>query len=439
MNRPALLLVATALAACKGPADTKAKAEGTAAPASSGGAASSASSSSGAAVVAGDPFEVAHDLDFTGAVSVLRGGVVVCQAGCSYPGGKEQAPRAVLVRGRGKPEPNLFPLAPFAAAQAYVVKRRGAVTFFGTPDALSARLSLSWLEADNDRSNWNAGPNIPTLVHREGAAWAANAGAEKESQARWLSHQDKLQLLAAHLPARAAFVGGGGPLLWGNGVRLELVAGGERKDVPGVQWDRDASGLRLADGRTVVVSSKSAWLLDKAGAPTKLAIQGATQVAEIGGAAWIVAEEGGHTKLLAPRDEKAFAVLGGAAPAPGPAAKIGFPKKRVDGCATPWVTLATPPQRNWDYATTRDAIKGKAKGLQADVTFVEYVEGTSVVFGAQCKTAKACDDLATLFEQETKGKSFAGCLDALGAIPNPDQPPENARVVYVDLESGDLL
>lgn len=426
------------LGACNAAADPKPEpAPRGSTPAVSARASASAPPTASAAVVAPPPeerlpppaFELVHTVDVVGTLTSLDGGVLVCSGRCDVL----DPVSTVVVTGRGKPVlDDLVPPA-FRAVASPIGMSQAEVSFLGAyPNGLYANVSFTMRTTDRTNTQFFAAPPVSVQVF-EGGAWADSklpfgTGA---GGAPSMPHEGKVALAAAHL--RNGLAGAGGPLVeWGAapGAPLVAVTAEGRRELAGLAVP--ASGLRLLDGRSLIVSGGKAWVMSRGGEVAQIpGIAGAARlVVTLAGEAWIVSAEPKKTLFHA---AKGLRVPGGAR---GPAASLGAPKKASDECKTPWVTLSTPPRAGWSYDATRAALAGKVDALQSEVTFVEYVDAGLVRFGAQCKTAAACKDLGAAFEKATRGKTAQGCLDALAAIPNPDAPPADARVVVVDLKTG---
>jgi len=113
------------------------------------------------------------------------------------------------------------------------------------------------------------------------------------------------------------------------------------------------------------------------------------------------------------------------------------PVKHTDACTTPFVMLAS---NNSAYYTFRDSVAafyGQAD-LQEALTFVQFTRGETSFFGVQTKTVDQANRVMEL-AKKVKLSPQLTCLDAVGNIPDPTNPPGDLRVYFVNLEQSTLI
>ncbi|MGC4068973.1 MAG: hypothetical protein QM784_30870 [Polyangiaceae bacterium] len=113
--------------------------------------------------------------------------------------------------------------------------------------------------------------------------------------------------------------------------------------------------------------------------------------------------------------------------------------KFTSACKHPFVVLFTPPGANWDYRSLAANLTGQGD-LQDHLTFVEFLRGETVYFGAQADTEDLARALIGAYVGRVpKAKPQLGCLDAKGYLPDPTTDKWDARTVSINLAVGSAL
>lgn len=108
-------------------------------------------------------------------------------------------------------------------------------------------------------------------------------------------------------------------------------------------------------------------------------------------------------------------------------------------CKTPFVLFATSPPLMWDKIP--EAVRLTRLGdLQDDLTFVEFMRQGTYYYGAQAKTEESAKKLIDAAKaQHVHLRPALQCLDATGRIPDRYAPPAGARIVVLNLTTGERL
>jgi hypothetical protein len=113
--------------------------------------------------------------------------------------------------------------------------------------------------------------------------------------------------------------------------------------------------------------------------------------------------------------------------------------KFTSACQHPFVVLFTPPSRDWDYRTLAANLKGRSE-LQDHLTFVEFLRGETVYFGAQADNEDHARALISAYVGRVpQAKPQLGCLDAKSYLPDPFVDKWDARTVAINLTVGSAL
>jgi hypothetical protein len=211
----------------------------------------------------------------------------------------------------------------------------------------------------------------------------------------------------------------------------------------------------LEDGRFVVSSAEGVHLVSKSDEVTPAALfasdtpesspiedASSIRLELVGDEVWVRFEHDGKLKLAAP---------GAAAPwkrylPPVPddskaandqaAPELPQPVNLTDTCTTPFVMLASNDQPSYVFSASTQAFYGHPE--LADATFIQFSRNGSTYFGVQTKTHEEAKK-AVEIGKSVKLHPQLTCLDALGSIPDPVNPPKGVRIYFVNLAHSTMI
>jgi hypothetical protein len=289
------------------------------------------------------------------------------------------------------------------------------------------------------------GAGSPPMLIEEDALYLWDGKAWAKRDPPWASGELAPLVVNDKRPPRGVRLAGGGTLLargrgyfidaQGSAARLDFVDG----DAPIDASARVAASVWTKKGPWLAVRGKDSELFlsadeaerarfVRAEVPARAGVRPAPPPPPRNQGADAGAVDAGE-----PPDEAAAALAdAGTSDLPAPVAY-------TPACAAPFVLLATPPKAGQSYALTREGLRGNG-ALQDVVTFVEFVREGRAYFGAQAKTEADARALMAAVEKGVKGmKPQLACLDALSHIPDRYAPPPGARVVPINLATGELV
>lgn len=409
----------------------------------------------------------------------LRRALLACTDGCST--GTKDAPskaETFIVDRAGSKKAPLFPesawRAQYGRIESIFAERR-RVSFSGSyPEELWANL-----DAPYDRGGY--GYVAPLRAGESGWAQSAEGSEQKrvgchlQASTRGLVRDDgrcddsglsvtarKLLPSLAHAPVspeRLVVLPEGGAVLLLADAYARLV--GERWEKRPAPWKATPElAVGLEDGRVVVASGEgvhvvsasdevSPLTLTASDAPEAAPLTGATSVRLelVGAEVWVGFEHEGKLKLAAPSESAAWkrflppaADPSKADPSKAEPAEVAHaipqPMNLSDACTTPFVMLASNDDPSYVFSASTAAFYGKTE-LQ-DATFVQFSRNGATYFGLQTKTHEQAKQ-ALEIGKGAKLHPQLTCLDALGNIPDPVDPPKDVRVYFVNLAHSSMI
>lgn len=246
---------------------------------------------------------------------------------------------------------------------------------------------------------------------------------------------------------------GGAVLLLADGYARRVGERWEKRPAPWKATPETAVGLE--DGRVVVSSAEGVHVVSPADevspvtftasdGPEAAPIEGASSVRLelVGPEVWVRFEHEGQLRLAAPRADAAWkrflppVVERSTGEGAQVAHEIPQPTNLSEACTTPFVMLASNDQPSYVFSASTQAFYGKTE-LQ-DASFVQFSRDGSTYFGLQTKTHEQAKK-AVEIGKAAKLHPQLTCLDALGHIPDPVDPPKGARVYFVNLAHASMI
>ena len=429
-------------------------------------------------------FELAHRFERRARFFAVGTAAIVCSGECTHPTKGGPKPKVWLMQGdRVEERPELWPGNAYANVIG-AMQEEGGVSFryFGTyPDDLFVF---------PDYSVSRGGINVGTAkFHKK--YWVLKDGGDRygASPKPPRRYDDAVLSSPVEQSPQSGFVyGAGGPTLYVRDGKLHTYDG-KKWSTRKTPWGPSPKATRLTTGATLVTSESRAYLVRKDGSLHNLTgdVQGKStgawlQAAAVDGKLWVAATTSSDLSVMRAKNAGSVTVAGlekrepprprsknkpTAAPtapsAPGDAAattptagdsdaaakpdataKVGddalpAPSPFSAECRTPFVMMATPPSKGWNYTATAKGLRGFTK-LVGRVTFIELVREGRVYFGAQATDEASANDLIAALKQGIpKMKPRLVCFDGLKHLPDRYAPPDNIRVVFIHLASGTTM
>jgi hypothetical protein len=435
---------------------------------------SSASAAVALRAPAGPRLAVLHAFPSDTAVFRLRRALLACTDGCATgtKGAPSKAETFIVDRAGSRKEP-LFPEAAWRStykANESIFAERRRVTFSGSyPDELWAHL-----DAPFDRGGY--GYVVPLRAGASGWEQVSEGrepvrvGCHLESSTRALVRDEGrcddsgLSVAARRLlpslsrtkesPERLVVLPNDGAVL--------LFAGGYARR-SGVAWESRTgpwkaapdAAVALDDGRFVVSSAEGVHVvsateevmpvvLTASDSPEASPIEGASsaRLELVGGEVWVRFEHDGKVKLAAPGADTPWKRYLPPAPERAKGAteqaalEMPQPVNLTEACTTPFVMLASNNQPSYVFSASTLAFYGQTDFQ--DATFIQFSRDGATYFGLQTKTHEQAKK-AVEIGKSAKLRPQLTCLDALGSIPDPVDPPAGVRVYFVNLARSTMI
>ena len=252
--------------------------------------------------------------------------------------------------------------------------------------------------------------------------------------------------------------GGNGPLLLLTDDAVHRWDGQAWQEQP-ASWERPGLARRLDDGRSLVLTSRGAFMIDARGIPTqrpvvplagepirgreddrlRLNVVRGTPYLSTAGALWAPKEP--HIRIVerptqTPRKRRSD-VPRGARGVP--------PRRDFDAtCKTPFVTLSRidPKDFSWwmqshSYFARRLA---DAWQMQDALEFAEFARGADVYFGFQARDEQTARAVMEVFGKSgASAEMHLGCWDMVSYVPDAYQPKWDAERALLNLRAHDAI
>lgn len=393
--------------------------------------------------------------------AVGRAGIV-CEGGCVYSAGSK--PKVwLLENGQAREAPELWPAH---AWERYLPALKeeddgtAIVSYYGSyPNQLFA-------STDSGGRTWPGLPRVKFHVEYWVEVDGASGRASEDDVPPRRFDRALLTAPVTGSPVHRLVFGAGGPTLIAAAKQLHVWDGKAWSTSP-APWTDVSRGLRLKTGATLVTADNGAFLLDKDRRIVPVGLETKDTIAShvIGGQPWLISKKSSDLMVFVPEPSEKLDVAAKEprepppdesrrAPAPPASmdaavavdsdaspekAEMPAPLPFSEACKTPFVLLATPPRPGHRYEQIGKGLAGSHQ-LAPVVTFVEYVRAGTTYFGAQAEDEASARKTIELAKSRIPGlRPQLVCLDAKSRIPDPYDPPEGMRIVFLHLGSGTEL
>jgi len=288
-----------------------------------------------------------------------------------------------------------------------------------------------------------------TLYMWDGKSWSKRAAPWKKQTEYLKPDQFPISKQPVRLKNGATFLPDGGYIIDSQGEIKTVQFISEKDPIPadsevaGVIWAKKHPWMLVGDKESVYLATpddSEKALFVRAEIPSR-AIAAKAPIPQPKNPIPAPSASAATSAVAMPEPALSASAIASADAAPAPTAEkgLGELKAFTGECTTPFVLLASPPKPGQAYTTTREGLKGHGE-LQDIVTFYELVIDGKTYFGVQTKTEADARQFMEVVEKSIKGmKPALRCLDVASLVPDRYAPPEEIRVVGINLTTGELI